>query len=1225
MMCCRYSKTAAAFFLFIFLLLWSSGAGAAVFVVNTTDVDLPDALLANPNCDALALTPGSQCTLRAAIMQANATPGIDTIILPLDQTITLTIPAVEGGGAEVGELNITAPVEVIAVAIPADTDRLPSITQNAQFESVFLVEAGVDLVTFNGIQIINSGSPSTAASAIVGRMNSGVHINNSRFLNNTGQLISSSGSLIIENSDIRGNLTQPGFARPVIGTVGFSASLTLRNSSLTRNRASAGDGGFAIRATNSASVLIENTLIDGTPPLIGSAVSAGLLVDAADSVVVRNSTLVGFTGPALQLDSLGGGGGVELRIYNSVLDSSSNACDLIPLPSGPRELAYSYISDISCSALVSTGENLGGPLLLGPLTTEDFSVVRSRTPAFGSVLIDAGIGFDNLPNPPSQACLTTDQRGTMRPLDGDADGQPRCDIGAIETSALSSSTFVVNTFDIDAVDFNVDNGVCDIDAAQPGLQCTLRAAVMQANAKPGPDQIEILSSAATDEALNLTIGELLITEQLAINGFVAFGLPQTTLTTTTPQRFFHIDLPTGQTVSLSNLRMVGGQPDDFFGGGAIWAENGSGLTMDRVEFIGNQAAAGFGGGALRSAIPTLVSNSHFQSNTAPNAGAAILAEADLIVQRSSFYDHDAVAEFGSTIRTTGSNELTIYGSTLTYNTTGISAQGNNVRIHRTTVFDNDRHALELDASGFVSVRANVFDASTFDNCVLLSPISTGGLGDNFIQDGSCPGPGHIDGASLITPVPTRYDGELTYVHVPLVDSPLIDAVPAGSEYCSLGGTDQLGRDGAIDSDGDGTAACEMGAREILASENAELEFLINVFASDHIDTAVGDGRCDISPAAGNNCTLRAAVLEANRVPGHQTIRFGGGPESNAVLTIDDEDIGGLEALVGDLNLRGPVTVIGSDGPAESRPSVTAEFADRIFNLGNGSVEIRGLRLIGGNTGERGGAIRVSPSGDVLLERVDIRQASADEAGGAIHVSENGTLEIRESNLTANGTAGQGAAINVAGELILRRSSVTNNLDLSAGTREAILVASGGSATVSDTTVSGNNGDGIAVNGGSLSVANTTIFDNARFGLRFFDAAMENLSISRSILSENLSGSCQRVGTGATILTNRFNLFSGPESCGLAAGSSNLSGDPQLGPIQSDPSQHTAFFLPQTGSPAIDGVSTVLASNACSDLDQRLGQRPVDGDDNGTSRCDIGAIEVGAVPSGDQIFGDRFED
>ncbi|GAB4320941.1 MAG: hypothetical protein Kow0059_15410 [Candidatus Sumerlaeia bacterium] len=54
--------------------------------------------------------------------------------------------------------------------------------------------------------------------------------------------------------------------------------------------------------------------------------------------------------------------------------------------------------------------------------------------------------------------------------------------------AATAATFFVN-LGTDTGDTNLDDDICDSDLTLPGEQCTLRAAIQQANATPGPDQI----------------------------------------------------------------------------------------------------------------------------------------------------------------------------------------------------------------------------------------------------------------------------------------------------------------------------------------------------------------------------------------------------------------------------------------------------------------------------------------------------------------------------------------------------------------------------------------------------------------------------------------------------------------------------------------------------------------------------------------------------------------
>jgi len=60
----------------------SASALAATFTVNAVD-ERRDAAPGDGSCDADPAAPGEeQCTLRAAVQEANATPGADTIVVP---------------------------------------------------------------------------------------------------------------------------------------------------------------------------------------------------------------------------------------------------------------------------------------------------------------------------------------------------------------------------------------------------------------------------------------------------------------------------------------------------------------------------------------------------------------------------------------------------------------------------------------------------------------------------------------------------------------------------------------------------------------------------------------------------------------------------------------------------------------------------------------------------------------------------------------------------------------------------------------------------------------------------------------------------------------------------------------------------------------------------------------------------------------------------------------
>src|SRR5439155_26666818 len=93
-------------------LLASDGTlSAASFTVNSTI----DAVDANPG-DGICDDGGGRCTLRAAIMEANALPGADTIVLP-SGTYRLSIPGAGEDLGSTGDLDITDDLRVDGTVI----------------------------------------------------------------------------------------------------------------------------------------------------------------------------------------------------------------------------------------------------------------------------------------------------------------------------------------------------------------------------------------------------------------------------------------------------------------------------------------------------------------------------------------------------------------------------------------------------------------------------------------------------------------------------------------------------------------------------------------------------------------------------------------------------------------------------------------------------------------------------------------------------------------------------------------------------------------------------------------------------------------------------------------------------------------------------------------------------------------------------------------------------
>jgi hypothetical protein len=250
------------------------------------------------------------------------------------------------------------------------------------------------------------------------------------------------------------------------------------------------------------------------------------------------------------------------------------------------------------------------------------------------------------------------------------------------------------------------------------------------------------------------------------------------------------------------------------------------------------------------------------------------------------------------------------------------------------------------------------------------------------------------------------------------------------------------------------------------------------------------------------------------------------------------------------------------------------------------------------------------------------------AGVVVTVSASATVTVSNFEIR-NGTIG---GVENFGNLTLIECWIHNNGD-------GIATAFGGVSTsgigrIERCTISGNIGDasgGIA-NSGQLEVLNSTVEGNeASFAPGVLNSAGASLTVRYSTVAGNGAYGIRGAGAvdmEATIIAGHgtancefavttlgHNLEDG-DSCGFVPAIGDLIGiDPLLQPLDMAGGATPTMAL-QVGSPAIDagGIAGCLAT------DQRGVGRPIDGDDDGTATCDIGAFEFQPMV----IFADDFE-
>ena len=174
-----------------------------------------------------------------------------------------------------------------------------------------------------------------------------------------------------------------------------------------------------------------------------------------------------------------------------------------------------------------------------------------------------------------------------------------------------AATFIVNST-TDAVDANPGNGIC----ASAGGICTLRAAIMEANALAGADIITLpsgtytLTIAGTGEDAAVT-GDFDITEDLAINGA---GSAITIIDGNNLDRIFHIH---SGAVTVSGVTIRGGNPgtgDDAGGGIRVSSTTAGPLTVANSTITEN--VAGNGGGIYNPGLSLTITSSFITGNFA---------------------------------------------------------------------------------------------------------------------------------------------------------------------------------------------------------------------------------------------------------------------------------------------------------------------------------------------------------------------------------------------------------------------------------------------------------------------------------------------------------------------------------------------------------------------------------------------------------------------------------
>lgn len=426
------------------------------YQVNS-DLDLPDNNPGDYDCDA----GDGLCTLRAAIMEANASATSDTILVPAG-TYDLDLAFDSGGG----RLIVAGSVKI------QGSGKNNTIINQATTDGVIQIDSGN--VRVNNVTVQGGYNQAGAGIRVTGGdvdMTDIIIEDNFGFTGGGGLLVDEGADVTIRRASIQDNSAQGAFG----GGVWNQGTLWIYDSAITNN-----DSNRAGGVRNSGNLNLRNVTVSGNTANSPDAGVGGISQNGF--AVLNNVTVTENNGSGNSPTSFRGGGiqssdSATTVVKNSIIannDGGTGPDDCVGTLTGDSK--YNLIGDTDgCTipSYVSTfildqAAGLNGLSFNGGTTLSHMTGVNS--PAR-----DTGYQY---PQPAADGCEPYDQRGVPRPQ-----GVGTCDMGAVEYT--SASYHVTGYRLVDALDYSDIRPLLHgdiVDLSELPNQISIRAVT---NSSPG--------------------------------------------------------------------------------------------------------------------------------------------------------------------------------------------------------------------------------------------------------------------------------------------------------------------------------------------------------------------------------------------------------------------------------------------------------------------------------------------------------------------------------------------------------------------------------------------------------------------------------------------------------------------------------------------------------------------------------------------------------------------